>query len=361
VADLGGSSLELIRIERGEPGRGVTLPLGPFALGAPAPADPTALARTIGERLAKAGRAYAGGCLHAVGGAWRNVALIRMEAMRYPLLIVHQYEMTGREAIDAARFVAQQSKASLERMPGVSKKRAETLPYAALVLEALVQRFGYERVCVSAYGLREGLLLDALSDDVRTQDPLIAGCAAVGARQGAAEHLGPTLQRWLEPVWNDLPALFEPGRDNVLLAAACRLVDMGARLHPDHRADLAFDQVLRQPIPGQTHAERAFLATALFARYTSAVPRSPGLERLLSPERVRRARALGAALRLGADLCGRSTELLLQTRLAVKGSALQLRLSAEASDLILGEQTRKRLAALGAALNLETKLDVETA
>jgi exopolyphosphatase/guanosine-5'-triphosphate,3'-diphosphate pyrophosphatase len=360
VADLGGSSLELIRIEGGEPGRGVTLPLGPFALGAPAAADPAALARTIADRLAKAGRKYAGGCLHAVGGAWRNIALIRMEAMRYPLQIVHQFEMTGREATDAARFVAQQSRASLERMPGVSKKRAETLPYAALVLEALVQQFGYERVCMSAYGLREGLLLEALGEEVRAQDPLIAGCAAVGLRQGAAEHLGPTLQSWLEPVWGDLPALFDPGRDAVLLAAACRLVDMGARLHPDHRADLAFDQVLRQPIPGQSHPERAFLATALFARYTSAAPRATfGLERLLNPERVRRARAMGAAMRLGADLCGRSTELLLQTRLAVKGSVLQLRLSADASDLILGEQTRKRLASLGGALQMETKLEVE--
>ena len=358
VADLGGSSLELIRLDHSEPGHGITLPLGPFALGAPGPVD-AGIPRAIASRLTKAGRAFAGGCLHAVGGAWRNIALIRMDAVRYPLRIVHQYEMTGREAIDAARFVAQQSRASLERMPGVSKKRAETLPYAALVLEALVTQFDYERVCVSAYGLREGLLLDAMRGQLPDEDPLIAGCAAVGARQGASDHLGPTLESWLSPVWSSLPTLFDRGRDAVLLAAACRLADMGARLHPDHRADLAFDQVLRQPVPGQSHAERAFLATALFARYTSATPPAAfDLERLLSPERVRRARALGTALRLGSDLSGRSASLLLQTRLGAKGGTLQLSLGAEASDLILGEQTRKRLSALGSALQMETRLEV---
>ena len=35
VGDLGGSSLELVQVRAGQPGDGVSLPLGPFALGAP--------------------------------------------------------------------------------------------------------------------------------------------------------------------------------------------------------------------------------------------------------------------------------------------------------------------------------------
>jgi exopolyphosphatase / guanosine-5'-triphosphate,3'-diphosphate pyrophosphatase len=280
-----------------------------------------------------------------------------MGAIQYPLHIVHQYEMTAAETLDAARFVARQSRASLERMPGVSKKRSETLPYAALVLEALVETLGFERVCFSAYGLREGLLLDGLAPALRAQDPLVEGCAAIGARQGAAEHLGPVLEAWIRPVWSALPPLFPDGRDGALLAAACRLADMGARLHPDHRADLAFDQVLRAPTPGQTHPERAFLATAVRSRFTSAPEGWRGLERLLSPERLRRARALGAALRLGSDLSGRSAPLLLQTRLALEERTLVLSVAQEAEDLTLGEQTRKRLAGLAAALQVEQRIE----
>ena len=356
VGDLGGSSLELVRIAGGRPAAGVTLPLGPFALGAPSPVEPQHLGPRIRSRLETARPAYAAACLHAVGGAWRNIALIHMEATQYPLRIVQQYEMTAREALEAARFVAQQSRASLERMPGVSRKRAETLPYAALVLEALVETLGFERVSLSAYGLREGLLLDALPAEARGRDPLIEGCAAIGARQGAAEHLGPVLQAWLAPVWRRLAPLFPDGGDAVLLAAACRLADMGARLHPDHRAGLAFDQVLRAPTPGQSHPERAFLAAAVFARFTAAPPASRSLERLLSPERLRRARALGAAMRLGCDLSGRSAELLFRTRLTLDDQGLLLSVEKDAQDLTLGEQTKKRLASLAGALQLEHRI-----
>ena len=358
VGDLGGSSLELVRIADGRPGAGITLPLGPFALGAPGPIDPLALSRTIRTRLARATPAYSAACLHAVGGAWRNIALIHMDATRYPLRIVHQYEMTVREALEAARFVAQQSRASLERMPGVTKKRAETLPYAALVLEAMVEMLGFERISFSAFGLREGLLLDAIPADIRGRDPLVAGCAAIGARQGAAEHLGPVLQAWLEPLWASLPPLFEAGRDGVLMAAACRLADMGARLHPDHRADLAFDQVLRAPTPGQTHVERAYLAAAVFARFTANPPNTFRLDRLVSPERLRRGRALGAAMRLGCDLSGRSANLLFQSRLALDGRGLLLSVEKEAQDLTLGEQTKKRLASLAGVLQVDHRIEV---
>ena len=358
VGDLGGSSLELVRIAGGRPGEGVTLPLGPFALGCPGPIDAPALSRTIRAQLGRAAPAYTAACLHAVGGAWRNIALIHMDATRYPLRIVHQYEMTGREALEAARFVAQQSRTSLERMPGVTKKRAETLPYAALVLEAMVETLGFERISFSAFGLREGLLLDAIPFEVRRLDPLVEGCAAIGVRQGAAGHLGPVLQAWLEPMWSTLPPLFGTGRDRVLMAAGCRLADMGARLHPDHRADLAFDQVLRAPTPGQTHAERAYLATAVFARFTAAQPTNPWLDRLLSPERVRRARALGAAIRLGCDLSGRSATLLFQSRLGLDGRGLLLSVEKDAQDLTLGEQTKKRLASVAGVLQVDHRIEV---
>ncbi len=363
VGDLGGSSLELIRIERGDAGEGLTLPLGPFALGAPREMDLTVVRAQVGERLARVAPRFRSGCFHAVGGAWRNIALIHMDMANYPLRIVHQYEMSAAQALEAARFVARQSRASLELIPGVSRKRAETLPYAAVVLEALVEQLGLQSVCMSAFGLREGLLLDAMAKRVRRLDPLVEGCASLGARMGAAERLGPALQAWLEPVWDALPPLFPrategPPRDTVLLAAACRLADLGARLHPDHRADLAFDQVLRAPIPGQSHPERAYMATAVFARHTAQRPirQGSGVDRVLSPERLRRARALGAALRLGCDLSGRTPALLARCTLSLDQGLLVLSVKRSAADLLLGEQTRKRLAALAELLDLQSKI-----
>ncbi|NWO45093.1 Ppx/GppA family phosphatase, partial [Klebsiella pneumoniae] len=88
----------------------------------------------------------------------------------YPLKVVHQYEMSAEDALETARLVAQQSAAGLAKLPGVSKKRAETLPYAGLVLEGLINNLGLKTIEMSAWGVREGLLFETLDETVRTAD-----------------------------------------------------------------------------------------------------------------------------------------------------------------------------------------------
>lgn len=360
VGDLGGASLELIRLEPTGAGIGVTLPLGPFSLGLSEGFDGERVRRLCAQRLAPVAAAFRTDSFHAVGGAWRNLALLHMRLSGYPLHVVHQYEISASEALDAARLVSHQSRNSLERIEGMSKKRSETLPYAAVVLESLIDSLALKRIEISAFGVREGLLFEAMPPRVRGLDPLIEGCASLGARQGVADELGEGLNAWIAPAFNSLPPLFDDGRDAVLTSAACRLADLGARLHPDHRADLVFEQVLRAPIAGQRHPERAFLAAAAYARHSTAFnpPELEVLEHLLTPARLKRARALGAAIRLGCDLSGRSAPLLSRSRLSIDRTQLTLTAEPGYADLLLGEQTSKRAGAVAQILGL--KLNVST-
>lgn len=361
VGDLGGASLELTPIGPKGAGPGVTLPLGPFAFGPFPEHNPDILRRAVDERLASVS-ALKADTFHAVGGAWRNLALIHMHMTGYPLRVVHQYEMRRAEALEACRFIAGQSRRSLETVEGVSKKRAETLPHAAVVLERLIEALDIQRVELSAYGVREGLLFEAFDAKTAPLDPLVEGCAALSARTGADAALGPMLEAWLAPVFNALPPVME-GRDEVLRAAACRLADLGARLHPDHRADLVFEQVLRAPVAGQTHAERAFLSVAAFSRHTSASTHPEGntIARLLPEPARRRARALGAAIRLGCDLTGRTPALLVNTRLSLENDRLRLTTDAERGDLLLGDQTSRRAGTLAGLLNVKLKVGGDAA
>ena len=249
VGDLGGASLELTRVDAGQIGAGVSLPLGAFNLRGADGFDSVRARLRAGEVLGEVEDGFSADTLYAVGGGWRNLALLQMRIASYPLRIVHQYEMSAIDALDAARFIARQSKGSLDRIEGLSKRRMETLPYAAVVLEVLIERLGLKRICLSAYGLREGLLLEAMPERLRALDPLIEGCEALGQRQGASEDLGPALGDWVSPLFSGLSPVFG-SRDAVLTAAACRLADMGARLHPDHRAVVVVEQVLRSPIAG---------------------------------------------------------------------------------------------------------------
>lgn len=359
AADLGGASLELTRITDGRIEPGVTLPLGPFALANGGAFDPRRVAATIRERLASNAGAFGAEVLHAVGGGWRSLALVHMQMADHPLRIIHQYSMTAADALSVARLVAHQSIGSIERIPGVSKKRAETLPYAALVLEGLIEQCGFEAVSFSAWGLREGALFETMSPAVRALDPLVAGCAALGVRHGVTPALPGALVGWLSALFGGLEPVFGPERDPRLLAAGCALADVGARLHPDHRADLAFAQVLRAPVPGQDHAERTFLACAIHARYGggSATSEPALVKRLLDEPRRRRARAIGLAIRLGCDLSGRSPRLLANAKLALDGPVLRLATSAEFADLLLGEQTTRRAQTLAQALGVRLEIE----
>jgi exopolyphosphatase/guanosine-5'-triphosphate,3'-diphosphate pyrophosphatase len=355
AGDLGGASLELIRLER--PDEGVTLPLGPFSFREKDRFDPERIRAQVERRLRPHADRLKTPVFHAVGGAWRNLALLAMRMSAYPLEIVHQYEMGRREALEAARLISHQSSRSLERIEGVSRRRLETLPHAAAVLEALVDILDVERVVLSAYGLREGVLFEAMPPAERALDPLIEGCAALSAREGANPALGVAVADWVAPAFGRLEPLLGP-REATLVAAACRLADLGARLHPDHRADLIFNQVLRVPIPGMNHTERVFLATAMFARHTAAatVPQAELIARLLTHEAVQRARAVGAAIRLACDLSGRSPELLAQASLDIRPAAVVVEAEEASAPILLGEQTAKRAATLATLLERELKL-----
>lgn len=358
AGDLGGYSLELIRLQDGQPGEGATLPLGPFALAEGQAFNADQVRKKADRRLTGVASRFAAETLFAIGGAWRNLALLHMRLTDYPLQIVHQYELTAKDALQTSRFVASQSKGSLERIEGLSKKRAESLPLAAIVLEQLINRLELRRIVISAWGLREGLIFAGLPKEVRGLDPLIEGCATMGGRQAQAERLGAALHDWITPVFSKLEPVFESERDRTLIAAACRLADFGARLHPDHRADLVFEQVLRAPIAGMSHPERAFLACAAFARHTAAnvTPGQRATERLLTYERLQRARAIGAAMRLGCDLSGRSPPLLALSRLKLERDKLRLTADPSGADLLLGEQTSKRAATLAAVLGRELEI-----
>jgi exopolyphosphatase/guanosine-5'-triphosphate,3'-diphosphate pyrophosphatase len=355
AGDLGGASLELIRLER--PDEGVTLPLGPFSFREKDRFDPERVRAQVERRLRPHADRLKTPLFHAVGGAWRNLALLAMRMSAYPLEIVHQYEMGRREALEAARLISRQSTRSLERIEGISRRRLETLPHAAAVLEALVDLLDVERVVLSAYGLREGVLYEAMAPAERALDPLIEGCAALSVREGANPALGEAVAAWVAPSFGQLEPVIGP-REAVLVGAACRLADLGARLHPDHRADLIFNQVLRVPIPGMNHTERVFLATAMFARHTAATTApEPGLvARLLTHEAVQRARAVGAAVRLACDLSGRSPELLARSSLEILPSFVLVAAEEAAVPILLGEQTAKRAATLATLMERELKL-----
>ena len=172
MADLGGGSLELVRLERGRLAEHATLPLGVLRLGSLKPGRRTALAA---ERLGASTwlQRLRGEPVYLVGGAWRALARLRMAAEQHPVAVVHHYRMATAEARNVAKEFAAADPSTLRPGPeGMWPRRLATVPSGAAVLIALLEIARPSDVLFSAFGLREGLLFDRLPQAVRARDPL---------------------------------------------------------------------------------------------------------------------------------------------------------------------------------------------
>jgi exopolyphosphatase/guanosine-5'-triphosphate,3'-diphosphate pyrophosphatase len=357
VADLGGGSVELVRVvpgtsSTGGTGRideGISLPLGPLRL-AEFSDRAKGLSETIERALAGVSvlRAAAGRKLYLVGGAARAIARLHMEHSQYPLHIIHRYTISRREAEGFLDIIGRQSRKSLERITTISRRRLDVVPLAALVLRRLITLAGPQSVVFSALGLREGYAYGLVPAEERIPDPLIAGYMVVGRRQSRFRLDGDLLQRWTSPLFGDFS-------DAVRLRhrAACWLSDLAWSEHPDYRAKQAFIRSLTLPFAGSTHPDRVFVATALHARYGGSAedPVKEPTQRLLDERATDEARTLGLALRLAYTLCAGSIELLAELRLGRSGNTLTLDVPAE-SSLFVGETVQRRLDAVARSLSL---------
>jgi len=351
MGDLGGASVELVELANGKTGRHATLPIGPFRI----------LGRSAGKRSAErdfVDRALAPldwlgermpERLYAVGGAWRALARLHMAQTNDPFRMIHRYAVRGSQAREFASLVARQSPGSLAALDGTSRRRAELLPAAALVLERVLEIMRPEEVVFSAYGLREGIHFARLPRTLRAADPLLAGCRAIAERVARVPKFGEEVADWIAPLFAD-----ETPAQAQLRVAACLLGDLAWRVHPDYRAEHALTEVLRLPDLALDHGDRAFLALAVAGRYTSK--EAPGFARkvegLLPTDQAKRARALGFAVRLAHTLSGAIPRLLRHYRLTSEGGTLVLA-AEDAQSRLIGEIVQRRFEALADQLGLK--------
>ena len=351
MGDLGGGSLELVRLDAGRVAEHATLPLGPLSLIAESNGDRRRAGEAIDAALAELPwlKDAAGADLYAVGGNWRALARVHMARREYPLRVIHHYRLPRGKAAALSALVAAQSPEALAGFADVRSRRVDLLPLAALTLARLLRVTAPEQVTFSALGLREGLAHMRLSARVRAEDPLLAACRDIASRLARFPGQGDELFEWTGGLFPE-----ETGGERRLRRAACSIGDIGWRAHPDARAEQASAEVLYAPALYASHSERCFLACAIFARYTNhesgGVLRAAA-ERLLAPETRRRARIVGLAARLGETLSGGVPGFLARFSLSLGEHPPTLRLRRAQQDRnMLGETVMRRFETLAAAM-----------
>lgn len=352
VGDLGGGSLELVALNKGRVGAHVTLPLGVLRLLDRAQGDVARAAELIDKELAKIAwlDELKGRRFYAVGGAWRALARIHMAQTGYPLRIIDRYMVKRARMESVVTLVSRMSRRSLERIPGVPRRRMDALPMAALVMERLLRRGSPKRVMFSGFGLREGVAMGRLPAPVQKQDSLIAVCLDAAWRYGRDVATASALQAWSAPLFGKSESTDEAR----LRHAACLLSDVAWADHPDYRAEQALNRVMRLSVLPIDHPGRAFLGLAVFHRHGGSAehPAVQPVRAMVDDQARDRARRLGLVLRLGATLSGGAPALLASTSLSRDGERIALVLPRDRM-VLAGEDVQRRLHALADAFGLK--------
>ena len=354
VGDLGGGSLELVDVAEGQVRRTVSLPLGVLRIQAAAAKGEAALARKVAKAVEESGfrKSAKKRPFYLVGGSWRALGRLDILINDYPLPIVHQYSMRAERPAELQSVIGEVDRLKLKNVASLSVSRVPTLPNANLLLKLLVDELKPSHLVVSSFGIREGLLYDALDAKSRARDPLLSAAREAGRGLGRFAEHGALLDRWIAPIFDD-----EPDSARLRLGA-CLLADVAWQAHPDFRAERGVDMALHGNWVGVDGPGRVMMAQALFSNFGgSGQFGEQEVAALCSPDELRQAANWGLAMRLGQRLSGGVAASLERSSIALDGKTLRLTLKKE-DQALFGETVERRLKTLAGAMGCKAQAEV---
>ena len=330
MADLGGGSLDLSRLGGGNVTHTGSIPLGAIRAKALSEERAGALDDAIRKGMKPLDwlRQGAGKPLYLVGGPWRALARVHMHLAKYPLPVLARYEIDPGGVGALASAISGMATAELKAIPEMPSSRVPLLLATAKLLDVLVGLLKPSSLVICPFGLREGLLFDALTPEERALDPLAEGVAFATADHQQPPGFGDAMARWLDQ-------LFGAEEESLrrLRHAVCQIVGVGWSSTPGFRALTGEEMALHGNWIGITAAERAMMAMALHVGLGGDFDVPVGLKALASTSQLETGRNWGLAVRVADRLAGGSAEILAASRPALSKGTLTLHLAAAKAAL----------------------------
>lgn len=322
VIDLGGGSLEIALADDGGVRRAHSFPLGAGRLTSqvvmhdpPARDERREVRSMVGDALGEVRRelidvrpavaVVSGGTPGAIG---RLIAVDRWGAAPSSL---NQLDLPVDELRQVARELGRSTLEERLRMPGIDERRAHVLPAGALVLSAVAETLGLPVLVLSEWGLREGVVLEAIGRTPSHDSPreLRAGSVESLANTWREDRGHPRHVASLAVTLFD--ALVHRHRldpvDRELLGYAAMLHDIGVRVSPERHHKHGAYLVEHAGLRGFDPVEVALLACVVRFQKTARPSDSYPPYALLGPRERRRCDVLTGILRV-AHALGRGSE-----------------------------------------------------
>ena len=369
VLDLGGGSLQLVRVEERAATHLRSWPLGAVRMterflpgkGPASKKELKALRAHVAEKLEAAPwLSKSGDRLVGIGGTVRNLAVATQIANRVPTFGVQGFVLDREALDDLVARLADLTPAERAKVPGIKAARGDLILAGAATIQAVLREGGFDAIEVTEAGLREGVFFERHLGD---SGGLFADVRGASVRNLAVQYSGHELAH-VEHVAGLSLGMFDdlvragahPGRrsERELLWAAAMLHDIGVAVDYDDHHKHSRYLILSAGLPGYSQREIGLIAQV--ARYhRKGTPSLDEIEPLAikgDDELVARCSTL---LRLAEQLERSRDQLVRAAHLAVDDGSAELRLegsgdvalarwSAQRTDELFEKTFAKRLA-----------------
>jgi exopolyphosphatase/guanosine-5'-triphosphate,3'-diphosphate pyrophosphatase len=347
VADIGGGSLEVIGAVRGVIDLTLSLQFGAVRLTElhlegkrntrKAVFD---LRKRIAKQLRKAAawKEWRGSQVVGSGGSFTNLGRIAAARRDLPVAAVHGTHVTTAEVEHLLEWLGSMSREERSQVPGLNPQRADIILAGLAVTAELLEILDSPELIISAYGLREGLLLEMIDDgEAPVVDPMRLAREFAERCQCDMRHVEQVRRLALELFDRLAEPLGASPEERTLLESAAVLHDVGQLVSYRTRNRHSYELIM--------HAERLSLSArerplvALIARYhRQELPSRKHAEfAALSREDRAMVRRLAALLRIADGLDRGYTSVVekIRTRLTEKRLSIGLVPRTKRSDLTL--------------------------
>ncbi len=282
VMDIGGGSLELVLAKDGLIERVASLPFGAVRL------TERFLTPRVNPRRVRALRAHVrdglkravpvkdwrGAQIIGSGGTFTNLAGIVLSRQQVAVKSPHGTRVTRVELEHVLDWLQRLESNERAHVPGLNPARADIIVAGLAVAAEVLCRFDPRDLLASAYGIREGLLLEAAHVAPVVADPGVARERSVREFAERCHYEEPharQVQTLSLQLFDALaPRLQLVARDRQLLADAALLHDVGYHINYEKHHKHSFHLISHADLLGMTPAEQ--IVVAHVARYHRGTP-----------------------------------------------------------------------------------------
>jgi exopolyphosphatase/guanosine-5'-triphosphate,3'-diphosphate pyrophosphatase len=270
-------------------------------------------------------------------GTIANLAAIVRASKGRRTTSLNNVEVRSEELIRAAERIAKcKNSSDLLEIRGLDRERADIILAGSLILERILLDLSIERLVISEYALREGILFDAIEKEQRTD----GGRRLHNIRLESVLHLGDTLSyernhahqvaRLALRIFDQTRRLHSLGRlEREFLEAAALLHEVGLFVSHSQHHRHSYYLIRHADLLGYTENEKEMIATiARYHRKSHPKEKHDGFARL-SQDEQRVVTKLAAILRIADGLDRRHIGSVKDVRCLRKGKTLLLRVVPE--------------------------------